>query len=509
MGLDRRLAFLQSVHMATPAGVQILVFFALTGLVAFLTWRHCRNATKAQSDTKEYFLANSGLNWVLIAGSITLTNINTDTMVGWNGNQMLLITWWELSAVVGLVFLAKVFVPIYYKYKCTTVTELLERRYDNKSIRVTVATIFLLGDVLIFMPIMLYTSSLLIKTMFGLPFPLVTIALFTAAVGATYAILGGLRAVAFCDTYNGVIVLGMAILVTVLALNAVHWDFSGIPHERLTMIGGPDSFLPWQTLFTGMIFSQLYYWSTNQTITQRALAAPSIREAQKGVYAAAIIRLLIIPPVIAIPGICAFKLYGKLGDATYGHIVHELMPQWLLGTFAAAMFGAVISSYTATLNSAATLFFCDIFAWTTGPIRRRSTFLQIGFALISIALVPAYMQAESIIQLIQQLIGLFSMPILAAFITGLLFRNVEARAVIGTIIFGALLYAALTFGWPMLHSHYASIPKPPHFLHLMFVTVWACVGFALSVNRLVFSRRAEFELKTRESWRQAFAVLKA
>ncbi len=135
--------------MATPAVIQILVFFGLTGLVALLTWRHCRNATRATSDTKEYFLANSGLNWVLIAGSITLTNINTDTMVGWNGNQMLLITWWELSAVVGLLLLAKVFVPIYYKYKCTTVTELLERRYHDKNIRVTVATIFLLGNAIV------------------------------------------------------------------------------------------------------------------------------------------------------------------------------------------------------------------------------------------------------------------------------------------------------------------------------------------------------------------------
>ena len=482
--------------MINDALVQPAIFVGLTTLVASLTWRHCRKAVRSQSDTKEYFLANSGLNWMLIAGSITLTNINTDTMVGWNGNQMLLITWWEFSAVIGLLLLAKVFVPIYYKHKCTTVTELLERRYSSKHIRATVASIFLLGDVLIFLPIMLYTSSLLIRTMFGLEVPLVAIACVTATVGASYAILGGLRAVAFCDTYNGVIVLGMAMLVTVLSLNAVHWNFSGIPAERLTMIGGKDSLLPWQALLTGMIFSQLYYWSTNQTITQRALAAPSIREAQKGVYGAAVIRLLIIPPVIAIPGVCAFKLYGKLGDGTYGHIVHQLMPHWLLGVFAAAMFGAVISSYTATLNSSATLYVCDLHQTYFNPsdrIRRLSTGLQIIFALISVSLVPAYMHAESIIQLIQQLIGLFSMPILAAFITGLLFRNVDARAVIATIVFGASLYGTMTFGWPALHNHYASIPAAPHFLHLMFVTVWACVGFALLINRLIFGRRAEFE----------------
>ncbi len=497
--------------MLSSTLVQVGVFFFLMGLVAVLTWRHCRDARHSRSDVKEYFLANSGLNWMLIAGSITLTNINTDTMVGWNGNQMLLITWWELSAVVGLLILAKIFVPIYYKYKCTTVTELLERRYQSKAIRATVATIFLLGDVLIFLPIMLYTSSLLIRTMFGFEVPLVAIAVFTATVASSYAILGGLRAVAFCDTYNGVIVLGMAILVTVLSLNAVHWNFSGVPHDRLTMIGGPDSLLPWPALLTGMIFSQLYYWSTNQTITQRALAAPSIREAKKGVYAAGLIRLIIIPPVIALPGICAYKLYGKLGDATYGHIVHELMPAWLLGTFAAAMFGAVVSSYTATLNSSATLYVCDIhqaYFDPTDKIRRFSTGLQIIFAAISVALVPAYMHAVSIIQLIQQLIGLFSMPILAAFITGLLFRNVDARAVIATIIFGSCLYASFVFGWPALRLTHPSWPSPPHFLHLMAITVWACVGFALAVNRYIFGRHAAFELSTRASWREAFATLR-
>jgi SSS family solute:Na+ symporter len=105
--------------------------------------------------------------------------------------------------------------------------------------------------------------------------------------------------------------------------------------------------------------------------------------------------------------------------------------------------------------------------------------LSIGLSLLAIALVPAYVGAESIIQLIQQLLGLFSMPILSAFITGLLFRNVDARAVIAAMLFGAGLYAIFTFAW-----------SPVHFLHLMFVTLWTCVGFALAVNRWIFGRRA-------------------
>jgi SSS family solute:Na+ symporter len=140
---------------------------------------------------------------------------------------------------------------------------------------------------------------------------------------------------------------------------------------------------------------------------------------------------------------------------------------------------------------------------------RLSVWLQLGFVVLSVALVPLYNGAESIIQLIQQLLGLFSMPILAAFITGLLFRNVDARAVIATLVFGAVFYALLSFGWPAWRKADPTIPSPPHFLHLMFITVWACVGFALALNRVAFGRRAEFELGTRQAWREAIAVLRA
>lgn len=499
--------------MPIASSIQLGVFLLINALVAVITWLHCRRQPRAGSDTKEYFLAGGTLGWAFIAGSLTLTNINTDTLVGWNGNQMLLIACWELAGVPGLILLAKIFVPLYYKYHCTTVTELLERRYDNKHIRATVATIFLLGSVLLFLPVMLYTSSLVLKTMFGLEVPLLVLAAGIAAAGAAYAIFGGLRAVAISDTYSGVIVLGMALLVAVLAMNAVHWDLSGVPPERLTLLGGPDSVLPWSTLLTGMIFTQLYYWSTNQTITQRVLAAPSVREAQKGAYGAAVVRLLIVPPMIALPGVCAYKLYGELGDATYGHIVGQLLPHWLLGVFAAAMFAAVMTSYNSTLNSAAALYVCDLhqkYINPEGNVARLSVWLQVGFALLSIALVPLYAGADSIIQLIQQLLGLFSMPILAAFITGLLFRNVDARAVIATLVFGAALYGLLSFGWPAWHArHPDTIPTAPHFLHLMFVTLWSCIGFALALNRLGFGRRATFELGSRQAWRSALAVLRA
>ncbi len=261
--------------------IQPMVFIAITAMVGWLTYRQCRGMDRAGDSNKEYFLAGNGLSWMFIAGSITLTNLSTDQLVGMNGNQMLLLAWWEISAVLGLIILATVFVPIYYKYNCTTTTELLEKRYNNKHIRGLVSVLFLLGNVFLYLPIMLYTGSLFMQSMFNIDVPIIVIATGFAVIGSAYAIFGGLRAVAVSDTISGVGLLALSLLIVYLALDAINFDFSGIPRERLTMIGGEDSPIPWPTLLTGMIFIQIYYWSTNQTITQRAMAAPNVREAQK------------------------------------------------------------------------------------------------------------------------------------------------------------------------------------------------------------------------------------
>ena len=290
--------------------LQLSVFIIITVIIAWLTYRKVTADTAQQGGRgtarDEVFLAGKGLSWVVVAGSITLTNLSTDQLVGMNGNQMALLAWWELSAVVGLVILAKVILPVYYRYNCTTTTELLERRYDDRRIRAVIGLLFLLGNVFIFIPAMLYGGSLFIQTMFSVDIPLMWIAIAFAIVGSAYAVLGGLRAVAVSDAYSGVLLLSLGLVVVGLSLSAIDFDFSGIPADRLTMIGDDSSPIPWHTLLTGMIFIQIFYWGTNQTITQRAMASPTVKEGQRGVLAAAAIRLLVIPPLVVIPGIVSF-----------------------------------------------------------------------------------------------------------------------------------------------------------------------------------------------------------
>lgn len=480
------------MNQANSGGiVQIAVCLAITILIGLLTWaRVRRDSAGHDGSSKDVYLAGKGLSWFFVAGSITLTNLSTDQLVGMNGNQMLLLAWWEIAGFFGLLILAFVFVPIYYRAKVTTVTELLERRYGGRSIRTLISRLFLFGAIAIYLPAGLYSGGLFLHSLFGGAMPVIAFAAVLAVIAAAYTMLGGLRAVAVMDTYSGVGVLSIALLIVILALAAVDFDISsGVPVERLSMIGAADSPIPFHTLFTGMIFIQIYYWSTNQPITQKAMAAPSVREAQKGVLAAAAIRILVIPVAVVVPGVVAYKLFGDVGDVAYGRLVAEVLPGWLSGVFAAMIAAAVIAHTAAIMNSTVALCAVDFHEQYIAPVadhRRLSTIVTALLTVTSIALVPLFQNATSIINLLQQLNGLFSMPILSAFIVGLLFRDVDARSAIAGVLSGVALYGAFSF-----------VLEPAriitlHYIDFMVVTLATSILTALAVNRFVFGNRARF-----------------
>jgi SSS family solute:Na+ symporter len=492
------------VEQTTTGLGQVAVFVAITILIGIATWIKVRSSGGDHDGSgKDVFLAGGGLTWLYVAGSITLTNLSTEQLVGMNGNQMLLLAWWEICGFFGLLILAFVFVPIYYRDNCTTVTELLERRYNGGSIRTVISAIFLLGNILIYLPAALYSGSLFLKSMFGLDWPLIWFAAPMAVIAAIYTITGGLKAVAVMDTFSGIGVLAIALLVVILALNAIDFDlFSGVPAERVSMIGSTESPIPFHTLFTGMLFIQIFYWSTNQNITQKAMTAPTVREAQKGVLAAAAVRILIIPAIVVIPGVVGYKLFGPMGDASYGRVVAHVLPSWMSGAFAALMAAAVIAHTSAILNSSVALYSIDFHDKFVRQVRNHwklAAWASAVFTISSILLVPAFENAKSIINLLQELNGLSSMPVLSAFIAGLLFANVDARAAIIGLLYGVGIYALHTFVLYKPDTLYAGITFYQHaglgwlhYIDVMLFVLVSSVMVALASNRLIFGNRARY-----------------
>ncbi|MDP5071865.1 MAG: SLC5 family protein, partial [Congregibacter sp.] len=177
--------------------------------------------------------------------------------------------------------------------------------------------------------------------------------------------------------------------------------------------------------------------------------------------------------------ICAYKLYGDIGDATFGRLVGDLLPGWLSGTFAAMMVAAVLTSFNSVLNSSSTLYVIDLhepYVNKNANVHRLNVLISIAFVACSLLLVPIYDGAESIINLVQQLNGLLSMPILSVFIVGLVFSGVAAGAAGIALVSGVALYAVFSFVW-----------TPIHYIHLMAITLCFCIAVALISNRLIFN----------------------
>lgn len=291
---------------------------------------------------------------------------------------------WETLAALAIVVTALFLLPRYLKGGLTTVPQFLEKRFDRTT-KSIVSALFLSGYMIIFLPIVLYSGSLAISTMFNIPELLGvsdTAALWICVwgigiVGSIYAIFGGLKAVAVSDTINAIGLLIGGLMIPVFGLMAIGGGdmFAGLDTltaanpEKFNSIGGPDASVPFSTIFTGMMLVQLFYWGTNQAIIQRALAAKNLKEGQKGLMLAAFIKIL-GPIIVVLPGIIAWHLFqGNLDnpDQAYPALVNEVLPPVLVGFFAAVLFGAILSSFNSALNSSVTLFGIDIYKHHFNP----------------------------------------------------------------------------------------------------------------------------------------------
>ena len=439
------------------------------GLVAWISWRKTRGSV----DSKDgYFLAGRGLSSVFIAGSLLLTNLSAEQLIGLNGSAYgynLSSMAWEVTAAVATIAMALIFLPRYLAGAFTTLPEFLNDRFDADVRRMSVV-LFMLGYGLVTIPSVLYSGSIAVMQLFSVPemlgigyFPaLVTTVVAIGLIGSVYAIFGGLKAVAVSDTINGIGLLIIGILVPVLGLIALgDGSFGdGITKlvndhpSKLNAIGNADDPTPFGTLFTGMLFANLFYWCTNQYVIQRTLGAASLAEGQKGVLFSGFFKVL-VPFMMMIPGVIAFHLYGPgLGsiDQAYPRLIRDVMPVYLAGFFLAVLLGAVFSSFNSLLNSAATLFCLDVYGpWRKGKasdqdLVRIAKIASVVIALFSFVVAPLlYFAEQGLWQIIRIFTGFYNIPTVVIVIVGLFTRRVPALGAKIVIIFHVIAYGLLRF----------------------------------------------------------------
>jgi len=505
----------------------LISFFGFTLLVAGIAWYATRGTDENSSDG--YFLGGRSLTATVIAGSLLLTNLSTEQIVGLNGaaySEGILVMAWETLAAIAMVVTAVFLLPRYLKGGLTTVPQFLARRYAV-STKTIASALFLSGYVVVLLPIVLYSGGLAFSAMFDLPGLMgvsKTSALWISVwsigiVGSIYAIFGGLKAVAVSDTINAVGLLIAGLMIPIFGLmfigdGSIMTGLSTLINEnpeKFNSIGSETASVPFATIFTGMMLVQLFYWGTNQAIIQRALAAKDLKEGQKGLILAAFIKIL-GPLIVVLPGVIAFHIFqGQLDvpDEAYPRLVAKVLPAGLVGFFAAVLFGAILSSFNSALNSSVTLFGVDIYKEhikkdaTERQIVRAGKTFGVVLAILAMFIAPAIANApDGLFGYLQEINGCYSIPIFTIIIVGYLTKRVPAIAANIGIAFGAILYFISQFVLKpnMVKSALAKaeasgvtdaaalevIEKTayPHFLHVMAILFVLNVIMMLVIGKI-------------------------
>lgn len=489
----------------------VISFLFFTGLVAFLSYILTRKDNLHTSEG--YFLAGRSLGAWVIAGSLMLTNLSTEQLMGLNAQGYefdMSVMGWEVGTTIALILVAIFLLPRYLKGGITTIPDFLEERFDTGTKQI-VTILFLFGYILNLLPPVLYSGAVAINGIFHVPEALgisSTAALWLTVwaigvIGSIYAIFGGLKAVAISDTLNGIGLLIAGLMVPILGLTVlgggsiVDGFQEIIKHspEKLNSIGSPSDPVPFSTFFTGLLLVNLFYWGTAQHIIQRALAAKSLKEGQKGLIIAAFLKLL-GPFFLIIPGIIAFNMFGPDLEPmkAYPMLIREVMPAPLAGFFAAALFGAVLSTFNSVLNSSVTLFVLNIYKPYFNPSASDREIVARGKVIGSFLAVFAMLVApllasvpQSFFQYMQIVNGFYNVPILTIIVIGYLTKRVPAIAAkIALVLF------ITVYGYTQLF-----MDGEIHFLHILGILFLLCSGLMLLIGK-IWPRQTDYQLQDRQ-----------
>ena len=535
----------------------LFTFLLFTGAVALATWWVVRGSDETTDEG--YFLAGRSLTGVFIAGSLLLTNLSTEQLIGLNASaykEGMSVMAWEVVAGISLVALALFFLPRYLKSGIATIPSFFEERF-GAGVRTLTTFLFVVAYMLILLPFVLYLGATGLNQMLGLQEMLGmseirviwTVIIFIAVVGGAYAIWGGLKAVAVSDTFNGVGLLTGGLLITYLSLQYVAGEGESIFSAfKLISERDPDAFqsmgtldeeVSWPTLFTGVLLLNFFYWSSNQQIIQRTFGAKNLAEGQKGVLLAAFFKVC-APLVLVIPGIAgaylvatnpefAEKVTGASGDPeakfVYGALVASVLPDALVGFFSAVVIGSILSTFNSVLNSSATLFSIDVYKnfirpkASTKEVVRSGQICSFVVGAFAVVAAPAIFHGkDGLFNIFQHLNSIYFIPILAIMLVGLLNKKVDGRAAMVALLVGLFAMVMGTFfngsvpetsetvgvdGW--VKDYFKS---PFHYMGFVFALL---VVLQLVLEKVGFSRETPYEQKDvgavdLTTWKYAYPV---
>jgi SSS family solute:Na+ symporter len=485
----------------------VVFFVYFIAVSSYGYWIYVRKK-KAETDSKDFFLAEGSLTWWAIGASLIASNISAEQFIGTSGSAFamgLAISSYEWMAAATLLVVAIFFLPIYLRNKIYTMPQFLAQRY-SPTVATIMAVFWLLVYIFVNLSSILYLGALAVDTISGLGS---TTCIIGLAVFAVFITLGGMKVIGYTDVIQVLVLVAGGLVTTYLAITKVSSELNlggfgeavnfirhdAADHFHMILNKGqmmmPDGrggevdayqALPGLAVLIGaMWIANLNYWGCNQYITQRALGA-DLKTARSGLLFAAFLKLL-MPIIVVLPGIAAFVLYkhGVFQSEMMGTITQDdgtlkevlksdkaypvllnLLPAGLKGLSFAALTAAIVASLAGKANSISTIFVLDLYKKYFKKDASETHLVNVGkiaivgAMIIAILVAPALSRFDQAFQFIQDFTGLISPGVVAIFLLGMFWRKANGTA--------ALVAALLTLPLGLAFNEW--MPFIP-FLHRM------------------------------------------
>jgi len=468
----------------------LIVFLYFLVLFAIVWWV----VKQKQETSTDYFLAGRHLGWFIIGASIFSSNIGSEHLVGLAGSGAtdgVAMAHYELHAWCLLV-LGWVMVPFYMRSKVFTMPEFLEKRFSPAA-RTVLSGISLVAYVLTKIAVGIFAGGIV----FSVLLPDINFmgmnsfwigSILVIVLTGFYTILGGLRAVAYTEALQTIVLVFGSILVTIFGLKALGgWG-------QLRAICGSEMFNLWRPLvpagiegtwapikeagrmawyfndgypWLGMLFCApiigLWYWTTDQYIVQRALGAKNEKEARRGSICAAFFKLLPVF-IFIIPGMICFALaksgqieviqqtlfnsQGELlieqSQKAFPLLVATILPIGIRGIVVAGLLAALMSSLAGVFNASSTLFTMDFYA-RLKPQTSQRHLVWVGriatsvMVLIGLLWIPVISGGRGLYDYLQTVQGYLAPPIFVVFFFGVFNKRLNHKGCLAALITGVVL----------------------------------------------------------------------
>ncbi|PCK08905.1 MAG: sodium transporter [Alteromonadaceae bacterium] len=480
------------MHLSLFDSIIVIGYILVLLTLAYYLTR--RVVTPTQT-TKSYFLANRDLPWWAVGAALIGANISAEQIIALSADGYrigMAVAAYEWGSAIILILVAKYLLPVYLRRGIYTLPQLLQQRYDYR-LRQILALYWLLLYVFIYLTAVLWFGANAIEKLTGIPYLFLLFGLgLTAGI---YGVYGGFKPLAYIDALHLVLLLFGCSAVTYLALDKVAQvdGGTGVIHgfQQLLQLASTrfDLVLPPQhthynelpglsAILGGMLVLHMSYWGFNQFIVQRALAARSLREGQKGLLFTAAIKLF-LPFIIVLPGVAAVVLLPESASSPYVYTrLVEVMPSGVKGIVVVVLLAGVLSSLTAIMNTIATLFTMDLYAFG-GREQDQARLVNVGriccwvaIAIAVVTAIPLEGDFDRAFFYIQQLSGVMAPGIVAVFLLGLLWSKAAVNGAYAAVICSVLMSLSFMLLMP-------SLPFINRVLIVFLLAIFAGIGVSL------------------------------